>query len=194
MIPKVNYLSENLRIGKRVLTSFNKTFPNLESCSMTQLECIKAKSPKIKKSLSQHSEELALKVGVLKKEVYSQPYNSFSEYLIVLKNIIKKYNVADCGHRTDVIRGLLRKENKDAKMVEMVICDSFGKQKSNHIFPVISLKNTSNINNPESWGENAVIVDAWANFVMKASDGINHLKEIIKFMPNNEQIRFNIKA
>ncbi len=191
MIAKVNYLSENIKLGKKVLESFNKTFPNVESHSMAQLRLLKESNPKIKEEMAEVCKKLFSKLTSLKADVYEKAYTQ-SDYISALKSAIKKYNIADCGHRTDVIINSLRIQGKSAKKVEMVITDNLGKQKSNHIFPVIAMKNNANIDNPQTWGENAVIVDAWANMVMKANDGINFLKKTVGFLPAAEKVKFNI--
>lgn len=194
IVAKTSFINENLKIGKQVLESFNKTFPAVESHSMAQLQLLKTANPQAKKSLVAQCQELCSRVGAMKDEVYGKTYKSFNEYVTALKQSIKKYNVADCGHRSDVVIGSLNPHGRTAQKIEMVVLDSAGNQKSNHIFPVMAMKKDANINKPETWGDNAVIIDAWANIVMKAEEGINYLKKFVNFTPQNEQVKFNIKA
>lgn len=188
----VSGVNENLKVGRNALEAFNKTFPKVESFSMAQLKAIRTTDPQTKREILGQCSELYSRLEALRKEVYGKPYSSFLEYINALKQSIKKYNVADCGNRTDVIIGSLKIDGRTAQKVEMVVFDSTGKQKSNHIFPVMAMKKSADMNNLETWGENAIIIDAWANIVMKSKEGVNYLKKLIGFAPQKEQIKFNL--
>lgn len=186
------FITENLQEGKKVLEAFNKCFPNVESPSMVQLRASMTKDPIMKQNLMQKLEELDSRLNLLRKDVYTslKPNDPFSNYVRDLKLAIKKYNVADCGHRTDVVIGSLNKDGRNAQKIEMIVLDSAGKQKANHLFPVMGMKKGANIDKPETWGDNAVIVDAWANFVMKAQEGLDYIKQFTGFNAQKEKIRF----
>jgi len=188
------FINENLAIGKKVLDNFNKNFSGVESRSMVKLQFIKETNPQIKENLAVKLKKLDLRLGALKKDVYEKSYESYGEYLNTLKGAGKKYNILDCDHRTDLIRGALNSQGITSKKIEMGIFDSNGRQVGNHIFPVTAMKQNANANIIETWGENAVIVDAWANFVMKAEDGVNCLLNMIGFNPQKVNVKFSIRA
>lgn len=185
-------ISVNLQEGRKVLKLFNKTFPNVESSSMVQLRASMTKDPIMKQTLMHKLEELDSRLNLLRNDVYTslKPNDTFSHYVRDLKQAIKKYNIADCGHRTDVVIGSLNKDGKNAQKIEMVVLDSSGKKEANHLFPVMGIKKGANIDDPETWGENAVIIDAWANFVMKAQEGLDYIKRFTGFNPQKQKIRF----
>ena len=50
------------------------------------------------------------------------------------------------------------------------------------------MKRRAIINKPETWGKHAVIVDAWGNICDKVEDGLEKIKQMFKFNPENSII------
>ena len=62
----------------------------------------------------------------------------------------------------------------------------------NHAFTVIGLKQNADITKPNTWGKDAVIVDAWTKTVKRANEGIEYIKEIFKYNPEKEECVFSL--
>ncbi len=175
--PSVNFkgaLKTNLRAGEVALKSFKKEFPCLNSPSLWN-----QRIDRTYKKTGEFPVYLAKIYGVIKKYEYaiwdlrkktSQPEISgnFLKELKIIKKEMRKTNCGNCGEISIVLYDKLRKNKLNPKAVQVDMLDT----DTDHVFCVIGLKKGADIKNPKTWGENAVVVDGWKNFVLRAQDAM----------------------
>ena len=124
-------------------------------------------------------------------------FQSFEEYIYVLMDSATTSGVANCAERAYIVQSELLKQKEAAHVVKMTLQDKsnpdlkikFGE----HVFTVFGLKRGSDLTKPEKWGDNAVVVDWWANMVMSARDAIDYYKKILNFNPQFQDIKIEDK-
>lgn len=81
---------------------------------------------------------------------------------------IKEFHIGNCHEYANLVMNYLRKKNiTEAETVHI--------EDGDHVFVVINRNQTSDMNDPCSWGEKAFIIDAWSNDCYFASEIYNKL-------------------
>lgn len=117
-----------------------------------------------------------------------------------LKEMVKKYKMANCDIQSLITKDELEKRGENAHIfcidiIEKPIKFLFFKitdvkiLKCNHMFTMIGLDEKFIPNKPETWGENAVMVDAWSERVLAGKEAFQWLKKFFKFNPEKEEIK-----
>lgn len=137
--------------------------------------------------------KLKYKATKLQSEIYNDEYKNITKGIYksledlskeFLNRIKRNNGKANCYETNLILMDKLEKKGLDPKMFQLLPQPRFDtvsnqtSSGSNHFSLVIGLNKTADITKPHTWGSSAIIVDAWANIVMKADDGLKYLKEI----------------
>lgn len=183
-------LISNCNVGTQILNNFKQLYPNLESSSMLDAKVMQLKHQNAPDCTINFMQKLA--DNTTDKYVYileNTPFSSnFSDEAFInqIKENIKNYNMANCGERAFLVSDQLNKMGIANKIVEI----SGNNPHSAHVFNVIGLAPNADITKPETWGNNAVIIDTWANKTGKANDIIKFYREFLCYNAENQPMSF----
>ena len=167
-------LKKNLRQGERVLREFKSEYPYLKSNTFwqTRLDNMKYKKGANYTKYQYIIDDYADKVRDSRRNI-----NNSENRLETIRQEIAGTKCGNCGEAIEMISEIL-----DSKGIEHKECGfriikgrSMG---SDHVFTVIGMDEKGDITDPSTWGNKAVIVDGWMNFVLSAPDAI---REYAKF-------------
>lgn len=170
-IYKPSEQAKNTSIGINTLNEFNEEFSNIESSTYlyVQIQYLKRQG-----ASEQEIQKLELQLEEVDKraeELYIRTQTttgSPSQNLLLEKNI-KNLNVANCGDRATLVQQKLNRQHIPNKKVMLQSIEPFAE----HEFNVVGLDENADISDPSTWGDNAVIIDTWANKVFN----VNSAKE-----------------
>lgn len=179
-------LSNNMRLGQALINDFNTQYPNLESFTMSELLAKKQERINPDSLLTQLMKNKADRnfetmIECLNKRP-EQKDITFDEYIAMIKKEFKDCNMGNCGERAYM---LLDKLNKMGLKNHAVIEIGGNKASNSHVFNVIGLAPNAVYNKPQTWGQNAVVVDAWSNKIMKPAEAFNFYHNFFEYGPNN---------
>ncbi len=186
----INYtysnLNNNIKLAESLLNEFNSQYPNLESFTMSELRSIKAQK------YNPHSIQTTVLKGIADRDFEKmisylnkrpdQRLMTFDEYLAMIKQEFATYNMGNCGERAYILHDRL---NKTGIKNQAVIEISGNKNYNNHVFNVIGLAPDAVFNKPETWGPDAIVVDAWSNRIMKPQEAFNFYNHFFEYGQNN---------
>lgn len=182
-----NTFNSSMATANRTLSAFNKEFPDLESSTMmyAHLEQMKRHGAS-EKDIEQYSKKCEKMMDKYMDKVAMRKKDSIDD----LKKYVKKANIANCGDRAYIVDDILNKSGYSDSQKKMVLIngnDDFG----NHCFNVIGLKEDADITNPATWGEDAVIIDAWMGKVMKPNQAIGLYRDFLGYDYENQPMFFS---
>lgn len=188
-------LKENLALGQQVLKGFRAEYPMIQSntyiaAKITQNENI---APSVIQNLWDLATRQNQKIKAARQEFYANNYFNFDSFIESLKKVIKKHKCENCESQADIIQyELLKKEEKPHKVFIHLRDENLEdiKKRKYHIFTVFGMKNGAQLENPRTWGNNAVVVDSWANIVMPAREAIEYFKNFFKFDGQRHSLEF----
>lgn len=179
-------LINNFNFAQNLLNDFNAEFPNIKSSTLSDI--------KLEHLIINGAPEA--EINAAKQEfydtdkLYSIMHNEAKKIkgFDFRRSCIKKYNIANCGDRAQIIDEKLKSLNYiNTKKMMVKGNNDFG----NHVFNVIGFDKNADMTNPNTWGPNAVVVDAWANKVMTPAEAVDFYKEFLLYNAKNEPIYFN---
>lgn len=192
-------LKENLKIGEKVLKEFKQEFPYLVSHTYTRAKTLQHSEDFRHLYLAYKLQDLASKykekIDIMRSFSKPSNFSNYTNYMIKRIKEMQKYKVGNCGDMAEVIQYNFLKENKEAQIIRMDVHDKRTNnfiEPKNHFFTIVGLKQSAIYENPEKWGNQAVIVDPWANIVMKVQDALEYYKEFLKINPQKENISFSL--
>lgn len=187
-------LKQNLRIGEKILREFNNEFGHLESSTkiQTRLNAYKGNNPRFQKLLP----ALEKKADTLQEEIYDFAFKNMRKRVFLspevfidhLKAIMKTKQKANCWEDSIIINDMLLKNGQKPSNIEIEVFEGdklFGK----HFTTVIGLKKEAFLTIPETWGSQAVIVDAWKGIVMQAHNALAFFKKCLSFNPKTDTLK-----
>lgn len=179
-------VTQNLYKGESVLRDFNTQYPYLKSNTKYNHLI----------DLHKNNEQYAKLIPIIKGKsilagfVLNQIRNTYkqtTDKITYLKNAVKHQKTANCQECAFLVHNKLSEQGILAQNVRMnFVTKGTDKIPKNHAFTVIGLDKEADITRPNTWGKNAVIVDAWTNTVKRARDGIKYIKEFFNFNPEKE--------
>lgn len=178
-IPFNGGLKNNLRQGESVLREFKKDFPYIKSFTLWQ-----HRLDHFKKDDDDKLEEcqfVALRYAdeIDDLRLYMNLIDSFNndreKHIKCLQDEVKQRGCGNCGEITEIISGKLRE--KGIKHMNVRLNMVQGNSFENHAFNVIGMNKKADPKKPSTWGNNAVIIDGWRNFVLSAKDGIREYEK-----------------
>lgn len=194
----------SLVLAKSIAKEFKKRFPKVRSMTRTYEKIVDVKAQNIKNKeqildrLQMLKNAYEEKIDLARIKIFRQgKYASFDEFVDKLKRFVTVTNVADCGEHSIINQYAVLQKGERADSIAVGIIDlKTGKLSSNrhfntHQFTVQNMSKNADINNPQTWGENAVVIDTWADGLVEKSDvAINKLKNFFKLNPNKENFVF----
>lgn len=185
-------LKDNLRLGEKVLKDFRKEFGYPHSATFVRAKIIrnsKSTKPKVIEKLEE-VEDVWIKyrneVRELGIKENKRPTSmlDLKNYIDNLKALIKSKKCCNCPQQASIIQFELLKRGEEAHNVIFTFTGDY----RNHICTVFGLKKGANFSNPATWGNKAVIVDAWSGVVKKANEGLEFLKHYMSFNSQKEKM------
>ena len=160
---KPSQKSINTSVGENILTAFNQEYPELESSTYLAARINYLKRNNGSKEEIQALEKQLEEVDKIAEELITRNIENIGkpDFNELLAKNIKELNVANCGDRASLVQQKLNGMNIANKKVILKSSDPFAE----HEFNIIGLDENADISKPETWGENAVIIDTWANKV-----------------------------
>lgn len=184
-------ITGNLYNGEKALRNFRAQFPLV--LSNTRYNCLieRHKTNKDYAELIPALKGKSILAGLVMSGIRNT-YNQAKDKINYLKAAVKNQKTANCQEQAFLIHNELKEMGIPSQNVRINFVQKDSEQiHKNHAFTVIGLDKDADIQRPHTWGKNAVIVDAWANTVKRAQEGIEYLKEIFKYNPEKEDCVFS---
>lgn len=164
-----NTAENNTEVGNNLIERFNAEYPNAESSTYCR---------KYADYLEAHGgdkEEIArLKARAAELEIITTQENN--------DNVkTEDREVKECRHRAEIMTKYLQEQGiNDVK--EIMICTKeINFSKGEHVFNVIGLSEDANTKDPRTWGENAVVIDAWSGKVFTPQEALEFFKDFFGY-------------
>lgn len=181
-------IKPNLRLGEAVLQEFKQEFPYIKSSSDLFIR-VNTLQNSGKYPLNKLLMSLKEKAHFLSEQIYDKSFdcltigqscNNLAEFSIKLSQHIKEKNFkANCDLDSLIILNKLTERGANPQNIEIkVIKECFNVV--NHFTTVFGLAKDAKVDNPKTWGNKAVIVDAWKGIVMKADDALRYFEQLLK--------------
>ena len=177
--------NKNYNIGRNVMNEFYEKYPKLDSFTMSEtiykgFERNNANSYLREKAKAKADKDFNTMIGILEKRPDNKDV-TFNQYINIIEKEFDEYNFANCGERAYYLHNEMNKKGIDNTIIEIGV-----KSASNsHVFNVIGLDKNADITNPETWGENALVVDVWANKLLPPKEAVAYYKEFLNYGENN---------
>lgn len=189
-------LRENKILGEKVLKGFRREFQRPHSntfvnAKIMQYEKIPHFQDTIKKVLNV-SQRNSDAVGNLRK-ILEGNYPTLADYANKTKEVVRTTKAGNCGECSIIIQHELLQQGEKAHNIAFFIRESstnLYRKNHDHIFTVFGLKKGAELINPKTWGNEAVIVDAWTGIVKQAHDALNYLKTFMCFDSSKHTIEY----
>ncbi len=120
------------------------------------------------------SKETGIRLAAMRKECYEKYGLLFDKYFYrKIADIAESRGVGNCGEHAAVAFKHLTKNHPQLRIEQIADIAN------DHVFVVIDRNPNSEINNPKTWGDTAIICDAWARKCFPAKDLDNELEKIL---------------
>ena len=129
--------------------------------------------------LKRHEYHIGL--SKIRSEMNQYGYMNNAVYCILLTSFMAKYGTyLNCGECSSLIKNMLDKKGVEAHNVYMTTQNEQGERvnKAEHVFTVINMKEDAKINDPSTWGDDAVVCDVWANIAMGKDEAIEYYRDL----------------
>ena len=180
-------LKENILYGYQAINDVQRDFPNgLRSNTYYDIfENEKDQKTKVKLeygiSKTRNRVDQMLRYGYLEKDA--------------VEIAVKETGVANCGEQAILVSKKLDKQGIKNKIVQMDVCmnGNYHYVTGGHTFCLIGTSDDMNVLDPETWGEEAVVVDMWSGIVKKASEALKFFSGFV-VPKKDEHIEFSSKT
>lgn len=188
-----------LQSAKETLAEFQQEFGNVKSATYVCEEIKQAKRQNapnyIIDELNQKRQNYSANVKKMRKTVFQTKYNSFDEYINSLKSYLHQNGTfLNCNECADLTLDSLRKKGINAHNVMIYSTNQEGNRTSflEHVFTIAGLQENCDITAPSTWGNKAVICDAWADKCLPAKDCIEFYKDFFAVNPTLHNLKFSL--
>jgi hypothetical protein len=197
--------NNNLELGNSVICQFNDENPDAKSSTFYDtvsryLEQYGQDSTKLKELKSNPKfADLAQYI-----EDYQSGKISIEELEQTATNLDNNgNNNINCGDRAKIIQNQFSKTNTRCEIIGLMALDGAewredenGKYlwmpRGEHAFCVIGLDENADTTDPTTWGENAVIVDAWLGKTFSVKDGIEYYREFFRYNKSQDNPEYKM--
>lgn len=184
-------LKHNLEVGRRELAKFKRVLPYFPSSSRIQTQIIQHKNSPRFKELIPRLEELSDQYSLLEDNFSFSEWNSSAD---VIRDI-EKNKVGNCGSVNSAMEKMMIEDGLDAHTISLVVTNKRDNQLKerigDHLFVVFGLRQDADFSNIKTWGNSAIIIDAWSNTVMAAREGMDYIKKILGYRPDIHNIKYD---
>lgn len=184
--PTRGSLSENLKIGRDVMNVFDAKYPQLESYTMAdalarQSEKEDPNSLKTKLYKNKADRLFPKMIKLLEKRPDNKNI-TFNQYINLITKEFDESNHGNCAERAYYIHKLLNQKG----ITNQTIVEIGGKKNHNsHVFNVVGIATNADITNPSTWGQNAVVIDTWANKLYTVQQALNFYEKFLDYGSDN---------
>ena len=164
-----NTRENNTKIGNDLIERFNTKFPNTKSSTYyvalaNYLEANNGDKDKINK-LRENAEELSV----------------ISEQENIDDVPTEERQAMECRHRAEIITKWLKEQGINDVQEIMICTKDISFEKGEHVFNVIGMAEDADTKKPSTWGENAVVVDAWSGKVFTPKEALKFYKDFFNY-------------
>lgn len=164
-----NTRENNTKIGNDLIERFNTKFPNTKSSTYyvalaNYLEANNGDRDKIN--------DLRMNAETLSK---------ISEQENIDDVPTEERQVMECRHRAEIITKWLKEQGINDVQEIMICTKDINFEKGEHVFNVIGMAEDADTKNPSTWGENAVVVDAWSGKVFTPKEALKFYKDFFNY-------------
>lgn len=170
--------------AQKAMSDFKKEFGEVKSATYIAEKAKQLKrtgaSEEVLDKLFDMRRQYSAKIKEMRNNIYSVKYESYEDYINALKKHIKENgSYMNCNECADLMLEKLRRRGIEATNVCIYSVNEKGEKTcvTEHVFTVAGLSKNADIKNPQTWGSNAIICDAWAGICDKAENGIKFYKE-----------------
>ncbi len=183
-------ITENLYNGEKALRGFNAEFPYIRSNIKYNSIIERHKNNETYSKIIPKLRGKSVISGLMISQMRGM-YENAPDKIKFLSKAVKATKTAGCRECSFLIRDRLEKMGIESQNIRFYVEQKNGfDTNKNHAFTVIGLDKGADLNNPDTWGKNAVIVDGWANMVKRAKEGIEYFKTLFKYNPEKEVYKF----
>ncbi len=202
-------LRENKIAGEKVLRDLRQDFGYLQSGTRLQQKVFSHTFPPkyihLLRPIADRGSALNRELyGSERRGIFQGTHNSLDEAVEAIGKLVKKLGIANCGEYSILVQHALEKRGLDPQNFKMIVDSLGGPDPSpDHFATVIGLKKGARLDSPKTWGNQAVVVDAWSGISMEARAAIDHYLKIlsggrpilgISFLDGNLTKFFKIKG
>ena len=168
-------LKKNLRQGERALCEFKEEFPYVKSSTYWHK---RLNNINRKRRVEHYTGCDFIIMGYDDKiEELRSTLNSMrlmgQDCLENLRRIMREEKFGNCEEAADIISANLNRAGIEHKKMRLDIQRRAGWGNDDHAFIVIGMDKKAIPSQPSTWGNKAVIIDGWMNFVLSAKDGLS---------------------
>jgi hypothetical protein len=164
-----NTAENNTEVGNNLIERFNAEYPNAESSTYC------GKYADYLEAHGGDKEEIArLRARASELEIITTQENN--------DNVkTEDRQVKECRHRAEIMTKYLQEQGiNDVK--EIMICTKeINFSKGEHVFNVIGLAENADTKDPRTWGEDAVVIDAWSGKVFTPQEALEFFKDFFDY-------------
>lgn len=207
-------MQEDIQVSRQIVGKFRSKFGHLHSNTFVDIKTAQHKDdPKydaVLKKLEAVRQKYNLQVWILrlnhKKWLKTQNFDfpeNFFKSIEKLKQLILSTDTANCGEVADLIQCEHLKKGIETHNVRLMIKDKTNPENilRDHVFSLRGLNPAADLSNPETWGHNTVLVDAWVangitdqairpkGFIKKGA--LDQLLELFRLNLNKEKLEFS---
>lgn len=117
-----------------------------------------------------------------------------------LEETMEKHHAGNCMEQAHLARFKLMERGKNSDCIGIEThdwwkTDEAGRRgalvpEKTHLFVVMDMKPDANLSNPDTWGEDAVIVDPWNGFTAPVKEGLEKINKVFQIDKTHEQVNF----
>lgn len=152
-----------------------------------------SRSLKILPKLWDLSYEISDRISQQRDDLYDYKYNDYNDFADTLRKNVSECKAANCAEQAYLAQAELKSHSKDSKVILAHIHDkTTRKHRSNgqHMFLVMGLDKNAKVDEPGTWGQDAIVVDPWSGIVKRANQGLKMIKDLFRFDNQKEYIVF----
>lgn len=184
-------LKQNLEAGRRELAKFKRILPYAPSSTRIQTQIIRHENSPRFQTIIPRLDKLSEKYDRLEDNFcLSSSWDSSADVIRDIKN----NKVGNCGAMNDAMELMMLEDGLDAHAISLAITNKsdggLKERVGDHLFAVLGLREDADFSDIKTWGNSAVIVDAWSNTVMAAREGMDYIKKLLGFDPALHNIEY----
>lgn len=180
-------LKENIIYGRQAINDVKSDFPNGLRSNTYYDTFEKVKDCRIKSELEKGIDKTRNRVDQMIR--YGYPEKDAVEIAV------RETGIANCGEQAILVSKRLDNRGINNKIIQMDICrDGKGHYVTGgHSFCLVGASPDMNVRSPETWGEDAVVVDMWSGIVKKATEALIFFSGFV-IPEKDEHIEFSSKT
>ena len=180
-------LKENILYGNKAISAVKRDFPNGIKSNTYYDTFEKEQDIQKKLELEDGIERTRDRIDDMVR--YGYPEKDAVEM------VVKETGFANCGEQAILVSKKLDAEGIENKIIQMYICQngSWHYVTGGHAFCLIGTSDNMAVQDPETWGDDAVVVDMWSGIVKRVPEALNFFSKFV-VPAKDEHIEFSSKT